>query len=102
MQKAQKMQQELEKIQKEINLSEFTGVANGGLVTVVINGATDILSIEISDSLKEDLDLTLIADMVILAFNDAKQKANVVSAEKMKTATAGLPIPQGMKIPGLF
>ena len=93
MQKAQKMQQELEKIQKEINLSEFT---------VVINGATDILSIEISDSLKEDLDLTLIADMVILAFNDAKQKANVVSAEKMKTATAGLPIPQGMKIPGLF
>jgi DNA-binding YbaB/EbfC family protein len=102
MQKAQKMQQELEKIQKEINLSEFTGVANSGLVTVVINGATDILSIEISDSLKEDLDLTLIADMVILAFNDAKQQANVVSAEKMKTATAGLPIPQGMKIPGLF
>ena len=96
------MQQDLEKIQKELNLTKFEGVANGGLVKIVINGSTEILSIEISDSLKEDLDLTLIADMVIIAFNDAKQKASSVSAEKMKSATAGLPIPPNMKIPGLF
>lgn len=102
MQKAQQLQKDMEKLKVEINNTNFEGTAGGGMVKVTINGGLEIKNIEVDDSIVVVEEKTLLVDLIIAAFNDAKNKANAYNDEKTKELTAGLPIPPGMKIPGMF
>ena len=97
MQQAQKMQEDMQRAQEELAQLEVTGNAGGGLVAVTITGRMECRKVRIDPSAATDLEM--LEDLVAAAFNDAVNKANAASQEKMGAATAGIPLPPGMKLP---
>ncbi|PKM07254.1 MAG: YbaB/EbfC family nucleoid-associated protein [Gammaproteobacteria bacterium HGW-Gammaproteobacteria-4] len=101
MQQAQRMQDNLKQAQEALAKLEVTGQAGGGMVSVTMTGRMEVRSVRIDRSMLGD-DPEMLEDLLAAAFNDAVNKANVLSQERMGDATAGLSLPPGMKIPGLF
>ena len=97
MQQAQKMQENMQRAQEELAGLEVTGNAGGGMVSVTITGRMECRKVRIDPSVMDDPDM--VEDLVTAAFNDAVNKANAASQERMGAATAGMPIPPGMKLP---
>ena len=82
MKKAQQMQKEMVKIQKEIEELEAEGQSGGGLVSVLVNGKKKIISINIdSNALQEDKDI--LEDLILSATNQALDTIDKISKEKM-------------------
>ena len=97
MQQAQKMQENLQRAQEELARLEVTGSAGGGMVSVTLTGAKECRKVRIDPSVLADPEMA--EDLVAAAFNDAVNRINEVSQAKMAQATAGMPIPPGMKLP---
>jgi DNA-binding YbaB/EbfC family protein len=100
MQQAQKMQENLQRSQEELAKLEVTGNAGGGMVSVTLSGRMECRKVRIDPSVLSDAEMT--EDLIAAAINDAVNKVNAESQARMSGATAGLPIPPGMKIPGMF
>jgi nucleoid-associated protein EbfC len=100
MQQAQKMQENMQRAQEELAKLEVTGSAGGGMVSITLTGRMECRSVKIDPSVLSDAEMT--EDLVVAAINDAVNKVNAESQAKMSGATAGMPIPPGMKIPGMF
>ena len=98
MQQAQKMQENMQRAQEELASLEVTGNAGGGMVSVTLTGRMECRKVRIDPSVLGDPEMA--EDLIAAAFNDAVNKANAESQSKMAAATAGMPIPPGMKIPG--
>ena len=99
MQQAQKMQENLQRAQEELARLEVTGSAGGGMVSVTLTGTKECRKVRIDPSLLSDPDAEMIEDLVAAAFNDASNKVDVESKAKMSAASAGMPLPPGMKLP---
>jgi nucleoid-associated protein EbfC len=97
MQQAQKMQEDLQRVQEELANTEVTGSAGGGMVCVTLTGRKECRKVRIDPSVLSDPEMA--EDLVAAAFNDASNKVDAQSQEKMGAATAGLPLPPGMKLP---
>lgn len=100
MQQAQKMQENLQRAQAELANLEVTGSAGGGMVSITLTGRMECRKVRIDPSVLSDAEMT--EDLITAAINDAVNKANAESQARMAGATAGMPIPPGMKIPGMF
>lgn len=100
MQQAQRMQDNLKKAQEELAQVEVQGLSGGGVVKVTLTGKMECRSVRIEPSVFADPEMA--EDLIAAAFNDAVNKANEESAKRMSAATAGMPIPPGMKMPGMF
>jgi DNA-binding YbaB/EbfC family protein len=100
MQQAQRMQDNLKRAQEELASLEVTGQAGGGMVSVTLTGRMEARRVRIDPQALGDAEM--LEDLVTAAINDAVNKANDESAKRMSAATAGMPIPPGMKIPGMF
>ncbi len=100
MQQAQRMQENLKKAQDELAGIEVQGQSGGGVVKVTLSGKMECRSVRIDPSVFADPEMA--EDLVAAAFNDAVNKANEESQKRMSAATAGMPIPPGMKLPGMF
>ena len=99
MQQAQKMQENLQRAQEELAQLEVTGGAGGGMVSVTLSGTKECRKVRIDPSLLAEPDAEMIEDLVAAAFNDAANRVDTESKAKMGAATAGMPIPPGMKLP---
>jgi len=99
MKQAQKMQEDMQKVQEEIAAMEVSGESGGGLVSVTVNGAHECKRVNIDASLLEDDDKEMIEDLVAAAFNAAAHKMAGVSKERMSGVTEGMNLPPGMKLP---
>ena len=97
MQQAQKMQENMQRAQEELAQLEVTGNAGGGLVAVTLSGRMECRRLRIDPGAASDLEM--LEDLVAAAFNDAVNKVNAASQEKRGAATAGVPLPPGMKLP---
>ena len=97
MQQAQKLQENMQRAQDEIAALEATGNAGGGMVSVTLGGRMDCRKVRIDPSVYSDPEMA--EDLIAAAFNDAVNKINEASQAKMSAATAGMPIPPGMKLP---
>ncbi len=97
MQQAQKMQENMKKAQEELAGLEVTGQAGGGLVEVVMSGQHEVRRVSIDPEIADDRDM--IEDLVAAAFNDAVNRVQQASQEKMKGLTGGLPLPPGFTLP---
>ena len=97
MQQAQKMQENLQRAQEELAKLEVTGNAGGGMVSVALTGAKECRKVRIDPSLLSDAEM--LEDLIAAAFNDASNKVDAESKARMGAATAGMPIPPGMKLP---
>ncbi|MCG8382389.1 MAG: YbaB/EbfC family nucleoid-associated protein [Gammaproteobacteria bacterium] len=98
MKQAQQMQANMQKAQEEVARLEVEGAAGGGLVKVTMNGQHEVRRVHIDDSLVGD-DKDMLEDLIAAAINDAVQRVEVESKEKMSKVTAGIPLPPGMKLP---
>ena len=97
MQQAQRMQENMQRAQEELARLEVTGNAGAGMVSVTITGRMECRKVRIDPSVLSDPEMA--EDLVAAAFNDAVNKANALSQEKMGALTAGMPLPPGMKLP---
>jgi len=97
MQKAQRMQENMQKVQEELGQLEVTGQAGGGVVKVTITGKMEARKVAIDPSALGDAEM--LEDLLVAALNDAVAKANEESNRRMAAVTAGMPLPPGMKLP---
>ena len=98
MKQAQKMQENLQKAQSELENMEVTGEAGAGLVKVTMTCKHAVKRVEIDDSLTGE-DKDMLEDLVAAAFNDANRRAEEITQEKMSGLTGGMGLPPGMKLP---
>ena len=96
--KAKAMQEKMKDAQKKIKEIEVEGVSGGNLVKVVLSGDYELKSIEISDAAKTESQ-SIINDLIIAAYNNAKENLKKKSAEELSKATGGLNLPLDFKLP---
>ena len=93
MKQAQKMQEQLERIQEELARKTVTASAGGGMVTVIANGKQEMLSIKIAPEAVDPQDIAMLEDLVTAAVNEALRSAHSLMQEEMGKITGGLSIP---------
>ena len=93
---AQKMQEEMERVQSEMEEKTVEATAGGGVVEVQANGKKEILSIKIKPEAVDPEDVETLEDLVLVAVNEAIKKADDMMTEGMSEITGGI------NIPGLF
>ena len=99
MQQAKELQEKMQNLQTEIAALEATGSAGAGLVTIVVDGKGGLKSVKIDPSLAKPEELEILEDLIVAAAQDARGKAEAMAEDKMKTLTAGLGLPGGLKLP---
>lgn len=96
MKKIQQMQEDMTKIQEEIEATEYTSSVGGGAVEVTVNGSHEVLSIKMQPDVVDPEDIEMLEDLLISALNESIKKANDAMDQGMEKAKGGL------SIPGLF
>jgi len=96
MKQPQAMQERLAKFPAEVATKTVQASAGGGMVTLVANGALEIVSVKIDPEVLKASDGEMLQDLVVAAANEALRKAREMVAEEMKGITGGL------QMPGLF
>ena len=96
---AQELQQKMADAQQKVETLEAEGVDGGGIVKVTINGKNNVTSINIDDSVIDKNEKEILEDLIMAAFNDAKEKIQKKIADEMSSVTGGLKLPPGMKLP---
>jgi len=98
MQQAQRMQENMRKLQEELALVEVEGQSGAGMVKVTMTCKHDVKRVKIDPSLLGD-DKEMLEDLVAAAMNDAARKVEVAVQEKMGTVAGGMGLPPGFKLP---
>src|SRR5699024_11771482 len=98
MQQAQEMQGKMQEVQDELARMEVTGEAGAGLVKISMTGKHEVRNVDIDPSVFEE-DRELLEDLTAAAINDAVQRVNDISQEKMSELTGGMNLPPGMNLP---
>jgi len=96
MKQAQELQERLGRIQEDAAARTVEGSAGGGMVTAVVSGRLELVSLRIDPSVLASGDLDMLQDLVVAAVNQGIRAAQAMMADEMKKLTGGL------KIPGLF
>lgn len=99
MKKAEELQKNMQQMQEQLGQATVEGASGGGLVTVTLTGKGEMKGLKIDPSLFKEDDVEVLEDLIVTAHNEAKRKAERMMQEKMAEATAGLPLPPGMKLP---
>ena len=92
------MQEKMKEAQDQIKKIEVSGVSGGNLVKVILKGDYEIKSIEITEAAKKE-NQEIINDLIIAAFNNAKENLKKKSAEELSKVTGGLNLPMDFKLP---
>ena len=87
---AQKMQQEMLKMQAEMETKTYSAAAGGGVVTAEVNGKHEVVSLSIDPEAVDPEDVEMLQDMVIAAVNEAMRKAESDASASMSKLTGGM------------
>ena len=98
MKKAQEMQENLQKAQRELANKEVTGESGGGMVSVIMRGTHEVNRVTIDPALIGE-DVERLEDLVAAAINDAVHKVEKSNQAAMQEMTAGMNLPPGFKLP---
>jgi DNA-binding YbaB/EbfC family protein len=98
MQQAQAMQAKMQEMQAEMERLEVEGQAGGGLVRVTLTAKGQMKALALDASLLKPDDREILEDLIVAAHEDARKKAERLMEEKMKSVTAALPLPPGLKL----
>lgn len=93
LKQAQAMQAQMAKIQEQAASKTVNGTAGGGSVTVIANGAMQLVGIVIDPEVVKSGDVEMVQDLVMAASNDALRKAREMMADEMKAVTGGMNVP---------
>jgi nucleoid-associated protein EbfC len=100
MQQAQKMQENVKRLNDELASIEVEGQAGAGMVKVTMTCKYKVRRVSIDPSLAGE-DREMLEDLVAAAFNDAVRRAEEESQQRMAAVTSGMPLPPGFKMPFL-
>ena len=92
---AQQMQQEMLRIQNELETLQIDGSAGGGVVSATVTGKQELVSVTIDPAAVDPSDVEMLQDLIVAAVNEALRQSRQVAESKMAAVTGG------MKIPGL-
>ena len=87
---AQKLQQQMTKMQEELEAREYEASAGGGMVTVKVSGKKELLSIEIKPEAVDPDDVEMLTDLVMTAVNDALRQCEETTGREMQKLTGGM------------
>jgi len=90
MKQAQKMQQEMLRMQQEQEAKTFSAKAGGGMVEATVNGKHELVDLQINPEAVDPDDVEMLQDMVIAAVNEAMRTADTDAANNMSRLTGGL------------
>ena len=90
MKQAQKMQQDLLRMQAEQEAKTFTAAAGGGMVNATVNGKHELVNLDIKPEAVDPDDVEMLQDMIIAAVNEAMRTADSEAANNMSKLTGGL------------
>jgi DNA-binding YbaB/EbfC family protein len=90
---AQQMQQEMARVQDELEAATVDGSSGGGAVNVTVSGKQEVLRITIDPSAVDPDDVDMLQDLVVSAVNDALRASRELAEQKMAAVTGGLKIP---------
>ena len=96
MKQVQKMQQEMLRMQEEMETKTYSATTGGGMVKATVNGKHEVLELAINPEAVDPDDVEMLQDMIIAAVNEAMRAAETDSANNMSRLTGGL------NLPGLF
>jgi DNA-binding YbaB/EbfC family protein len=96
MKQAQQMQQKLSQVQAELADRTVSASVGGGMVTVMVNGKNELLSIQIDKEVINPDDQVMLQDLIVSAVNEGVKKAQEMAQAEMRKLTGGI------NIPGLF
>ncbi len=98
LQKAREMQEKMKQAQDQIKNIEVEGISGGNLVKVILKGDYELKSIIISDNAKQEKQ-EIINDLIIAAYNNAKENLKKKSSEEISKITGGINLPFDIKFP---
>lgn len=90
---AQQMQQEVLRIEEELKAATIDGSAGGGVVSAVVTGKQELVSITIDPAAVDASDVEMLQDLIIAAVNDALRASRQLAEAKMAAVTGGLRLP---------
>jgi len=96
MKKAQQMQQRMSQVQNELAGRTVTASVGGGMVSVIVNGKNELLSVQIDKEVINPEDQTMLQDLIVSAVNEGIKKAQDMAQAEMSKITGGI------NIPGIF
>jgi DNA-binding YbaB/EbfC family protein len=98
---AETIQKQMNEAQGKLDQMEVEGVSGGGLVKIRCSAKGRVIGVSLDDSLLVPADKGILEDLIAAAFNDARSKADAVSAEEMGRMQQGLGLPPGFNFPGI-
>ncbi len=93
MKQAQQLQERLGQVQEQASAKTVEASAGGGMVTAVMNGKLELLSLRIEPEVAKSGDTEMLQDLIIAAVNQVIRNAQQMMADEMKKVTGGLKIP---------
>ena len=96
LQQAKKMQDRLVKLQEEMGDKTVEAQSGGGMVTCVVNGRQEVVSLKISPEVLEEKDNELLEDLIMAAINEGLNRSREMVQEEMSKVTGGMQMPFGM------
>jgi DNA-binding YbaB/EbfC family protein len=90
---AQQMQQEMLRVQSELEAATVSGSAGGGVVSATVTGKQELVSLTIDPSAVDPADVEMLQDLVVAAVNDALRASRELAEQKMTAVTGGLRLP---------
>ena len=93
LKQAQKMQEDMQLKQEELEAREYQVAAGGGVVNVKINGKKEILEVKLSPEIVDPDDIETLEDLIVAGVNEAIKKVEAISAEEMQKITGSIGLP---------
>ena len=90
MKQAQKLQQEMLRMQEEMENKTWSATAGGGMVTASVNGKHEVVDLKINPEAVDPDDVDMLQDMIIAAINEAMRTADAEASQNMSRLTGGL------------
>lgn len=101
MQQVKVLQEKMARMQEELSAKTVEATSGGGMVSVVVNGRQEVLSLKIEPQVVDPQDVEMLQDLIVAAVNDGIRRSQEMAAAEMGKIAGGLNLP-GLKIPGLF
>ncbi len=96
---AQDLQKKMAEAQEKVETLEAEGISGGGIVKITINGKNNVTSVNIDETAIDKNEKEILEDLILAAFNDARDKIQRKIADEMSSLTGGIKLPPGMKLP---
>ncbi|MCB2191514.1 MAG: YbaB/EbfC family nucleoid-associated protein [Deltaproteobacteria bacterium] len=93
MKQAQKMQEQMLKMQQELEAREVSAASGGGMVEAVVNGKGELLRLNLDPEVVDPEDVEMLCDLVVAAVGEAQRRAQEMTQQEMGKLTGGMNIP---------